>query len=123
VTALENIVHQQAVAPGRVILIWIGPAWPLLYNNGFPPDDDGLKRRLFDNLVGVSSALREAQVSLDMLTLSLQALAHQSGGQLLVKAEIFLLELPPALPTPKTTTDYPSTLLPPQNRTNIIRSR
>jgi VWFA-related protein len=113
VTALEKIAHEQANIPGRAILIWVGPGWPLLYNKEFRSDDSGLKRRLFGNLVEVSTALREAQVTLDMVSppdqfrrtpalndhdrsflngvpnekevtsgsLSLQALAHQSGGQ------------------------------------------
>lgn len=119
VAALETIANQQANIPGKAILIWIGPGWPLLYNKQFSPDDDVVRRDLFENLVRVSTALREAQVTLNMISpadhfrktpslnehdnaflngvpnpnevtsasLSLQAFAHQSGGQLLIDSK------------------------------------
>ncbi len=117
VSALEDMTRQQVNIPGRVILIWIGTGWPLLYSKEFRPDDEQFKRNNFANVVSIANALREAQVTLDMLSphdmfhkavqlndhdiaflngvpnmnevtagsLSLQALAHQSGGQLLIE--------------------------------------
>jgi VWFA-related protein len=65
VSALKIFATEQEDVPGRVILIWIGSGWPLLLNPEFREDSTALKRNLFDNLVLVSTALREAQVTLD----------------------------------------------------------
>jgi VWFA-related protein len=65
VMALRQLAHEQVEIPGRVILIWIGPGWPLLTNRGFTPDPPELKRSFFDQLVSVSMAMREGQVTLD----------------------------------------------------------
>jgi VWFA-related protein len=118
INALTRFAKSQVDIPGRVILIWIGSGWPLLYNKQFRPDDESVKAGFFANLVQVSSALRESQVTLDVLlpsslfrsqelrnqhddaffngvpnqddvtaaSLGLQALAHQSGGQILIGA-------------------------------------
>jgi VWFA-related protein len=65
VSALERFATEQENVPGRVILIWIGSGWPLLLNPEFQVDSAALRRNFFDNLVLVSTALREAQVTLD----------------------------------------------------------
>jgi VWFA-related protein len=115
--ALSKLAEKQINVPGRVILIWIGPGWPHLYNQQFREDDAALRRNLFTQLVHISTALREGQVTLNMIcpsdflrkteslndhdkallnglqnedevtagSLSLQAFAHQSGGQILIE--------------------------------------
>jgi VWFA-related protein len=117
VTALSKLAERQVDVPGRVILIWIGPGWPHLYNPQFRHDDAALRRNLFSQLVYISTALREGQVTLSMIcppdflrkteslndhdkallnglpkeadvtagSLSLEAFAHQSGGQILIE--------------------------------------
>ncbi|MGA8041191.1 MAG: VWA domain-containing protein [Terracidiphilus sp.] len=119
INALDQIATQQANIPGRAILIWISSGWPLLYEKQFRADDDATRQNFFEHLVHVSTALREGQVTLDLVlpsnlltrslelndhdrsflnglpaaadatagSLSLQALAHQSGGQLLVHSK------------------------------------
>jgi VWFA-related protein len=119
IDALTRFAKLQVDIPGRVILIWIGSGWPLLNDKQFSPDDESIKANFFANLVQVSSALRESQVTLDVLlpsslfrtaesrsehddaffngvpnqdevtaaSLGLQALAHQSGGQILLGAK------------------------------------
>jgi hypothetical protein len=112
IVALRRLAQQQVDVPGRVILIWMGPGWPLLTDHAFTPDPPDLKRNFFEQLVGVSTALREAQVTLDAIAspedspvqvspdshdfadgvrteeqvkagnLGLHALAHQSGGEI-----------------------------------------
>lgn len=67
VSALESYANEQAYIPGRVILIWIGPGWPLLLNAGFRPDTEAIKQNFFDNFVELSTSLREAQVTLDAI--------------------------------------------------------
>jgi VWFA-related protein len=112
-SALRALAVEQKNIPGRAILIWIGPGWPLLNNPQFRPDDEEVKQNFFDNLVGVSQALIEAQVTLDVLSpagvfrktelesghalkgvekeddvsansLAPQVLARQSGGRIVV---------------------------------------
>ncbi len=67
VSALSKLAEKQVNVPGRVILIWIGPGWPHLYNQQFRHDDATLKRNLFTQLVHISTALREGQVTLNMI--------------------------------------------------------
>ncbi len=58
----------QVDVPGRVILIWIGQGWPTLSGPHFAPDTPHLRQNHFDNLVELSTALREAQMTLDALS-------------------------------------------------------
>jgi VWFA-related protein len=119
ISALTRFAKLQIDIPGRVILIWMGSGWPLLNNKQFRPDDASVKAGFFGNLMQVSTALREAQITLDVLlpsslfrvaesrdehddaffngvpnqdevtaaSLGVQALAHQSGGQVLIGAK------------------------------------
>jgi VWFA-related protein len=119
ISALTRFAKLQIDIPGRVILVWLGSGWPLLNNKQFRPDDASVKAGFFGNLVQVSTALREAQVTLNVVlpsslfriaesrnehdnaffngvpnqdevtaaSLGLQALAHQSGGQVLIGAK------------------------------------
>ena len=54
--------------PGRAIFIWLGPGWPTLRDQHFRPDDSTIKANLFHNLVTLTDALREAQVTLNLLS-------------------------------------------------------
>ena len=105
IKALDSLAEQQGNATARVILIWIGQGWPLLSERGFKPDTPEITESFFRDLVSISSAMTEAQVTLDAIaspnlqhigaqdtrlaaevtrdSLSLHALAHQSGGQVL----------------------------------------
>jgi VWFA-related protein len=112
VMAVRNLAQAQVDVPGRVILIWIGPGWPILTNHSFTPDTPEIKSSFFNQLVGLSTALREAQVTVDAVAspedlpepqaptdaaffngissedqvraghLGLHALAHQTGGRI-----------------------------------------
>jgi len=125
VFALNKLAREQMDAPGRAILIWIGPGWPLLSGHGFSADTPSLRRTFFDYLVDLSTNLREAQVTLDAVSspdifrvpearsdhdtalfdgvpgedqvtaasLSLDALAHQSGGRTLSESKDLAAEI------------------------------
>jgi len=109
---LRNFAAGQVQVPGRDLMIWLGPGWPLLTGPGFRPDSDENKQNFFDNLVQLSNSLRESQVTLDAISrrdaapwlglreavldksvaqaadasatsLALQRLARQSGGQVI----------------------------------------
>jgi VWFA-related protein len=65
VSELTRFATQQEDTLGRVLLIWIGRGWPLLLDREFRSDSRAIQQNFFDNLVLISTALREAQVTLD----------------------------------------------------------
>lgn len=65
ISALRFLAKDQVDIPGRAIVIWMGPGWPLLTNKEFEPDPPRLKQHFFDQLVDVSTALREGQVTIE----------------------------------------------------------
>lgn len=67
-TGLLGFAHRQQNVPGRAILIWIGPGWPILSGNEFPPETAYLRESFFANLVNASTELREGQVTLDAVS-------------------------------------------------------
>src|SRR5579862_6003118 len=67
INALRFLAKDQVNIPGRAILIWMGPGWPLLNNKEFAPDAPQLKQNFFDQLVEVSTGLREGQVTLEAI--------------------------------------------------------
>lgn len=64
-TALSDLTTAQKNFPGRAIVIWIGPGWPLLKGPEFHPDTAEIKANFFDHVVQLSRTLREAQVTVD----------------------------------------------------------
>ncbi len=68
ITALVRLAKLQVDVPGCLILIWIGQGWPTLSGPHFAPDTPHLIQNHFDNLVELSTALREAQITLDAVS-------------------------------------------------------
>ena len=58
INALSELARKQMDVPGRVILIWLGPGWPMLTDKAFTPDPPDLKRSFFSQLVTLSMSLR-----------------------------------------------------------------
>jgi VWFA-related protein len=58
---LDNIVSQEVNIPGRKLLIWAGPGWPMLDSNNINISNKG-QQTLFAEIVELSTRLREAQV-------------------------------------------------------------
>jgi VWFA-related protein len=60
--AMDNIAQNEARKPGRKLVIWVGPGWPILSR---PADgySDRERKRNFDNVVELSTALREARIT------------------------------------------------------------
>lgn len=108
VTNLERLAMKEEDTIGRLILIWIGPAWPRLNGKQFTADTPETKENFFEHLVLLLTAMREGQVTLDLISdlhtkpnaaaeaflkgvqraeemtsdsLSAPAVSHQSGGQ------------------------------------------
>jgi VWFA-related protein len=64
VNALTTFALQQENVPGRIVVLWLGPGWPLLTGPGFRPDTAETKNRFFDRIADLSNDLRDAQVTL-----------------------------------------------------------
>src|ERR1700733_4004822 len=62
-TALREVLEQAAKLPGRKMIFWISPGWPILSG---PRIDLSSKQQnqLFSSVVGLSTQLREARITL-----------------------------------------------------------
>ncbi len=60
---LQMIAQVETGKPGRKLLIWIGPGWPMLAGPGFQQSERG-QRSEFNMIVEMSRLLREARVTL-----------------------------------------------------------
>jgi VWFA-related protein len=60
---VEQLAAYEAARPGRKLVIWISPGWPILSG---PRDELTSKdqQRLFGNIVALSGALRQARITL-----------------------------------------------------------
>lgn len=61
--ALDNIAQNEAKKPGRKLLIWVGPGWPLL-NRPSDGYTEVQQKRNFDGIVELQTALRQARITL-----------------------------------------------------------
>jgi VWFA-related protein len=68
IPALASLAAEQVNVPGRAILVWIGPGWPLLSGPGFLQDTPETQSNFFAHIVSLSTALREAQITLNMVS-------------------------------------------------------
>jgi len=68
IRALFRIAIEEADVPGRTIVIWVGSGWPPLTGPRFSPDTPHQRESFFENLVQVSTKLREAQITLDAVS-------------------------------------------------------
>jgi VWFA-related protein len=62
-TALNQLIASEAGRPDRKLILWISPGWPLLYQpeSGLDPK---LQQQTFKNIVGMSTDLLRARVTL-----------------------------------------------------------
>jgi VWFA-related protein len=112
-TAVRQLTAYAASVPGRTIVLWVSPGWPLLSGARIQLDSKQ-QRQIFDDVITFSAQLRRANVTLyninplgpgenllranyyqdfvkgvsksdqtDLADLSLQVLAAQSGGLVL----------------------------------------
>jgi VWFA-related protein len=61
--ALRELADYEAPRPGRKLVIWISPGWPLLSGPRIELSDKD-QQRLFNNIVGLSDSLRHARITL-----------------------------------------------------------
>jgi VWFA-related protein len=63
--ALQQLATHEAARPGRKLILWISPGWPLLSGPGVEEDLDAKQRQsIFNSVVSVSTLLRQANVTL-----------------------------------------------------------
>jgi VWFA-related protein len=62
-TTLQSLVAKESQVPGRKIVVWISPGWPILSGPGV---DISAKEQasLFSSIVSISTALRDARMTL-----------------------------------------------------------
>jgi VWFA-related protein len=63
VKMLETLVENIKDKPGRKLVIWAGPGWPMLSGPGFNFSSKGQKA-FFDSIVELNNMLREGQIEL-----------------------------------------------------------
>ncbi len=63
ISALEHFASYESTQPGRKALIWLGPGWPLLTGANVELSTKD-RNYLFQTVVALSTALREARVTL-----------------------------------------------------------
>jgi VWFA-related protein len=61
--ALQELADYEAPRPGRKLVIWISPGWPLLTGPRIELSDKD-QRRIFENIVALSDSLRRARITL-----------------------------------------------------------
>jgi VWFA-related protein len=62
-SALGSLASKEAAQPGRKVLLWISPGWPLLVGTQAYPSQRELET-FFDGIVGMSATLRRARITL-----------------------------------------------------------
>ncbi len=61
--SLSTLLQDEASRPGKKLLIWAGPGWPMLDSVNVQVSASG-QRQNFESIVGLSTALREQRISL-----------------------------------------------------------
>ena len=62
-TALNQLVDREGTKPGRKLIVWVSPGWPLL--SGPEVQLDGKQRQeFFENIVSMSTKLLQARITL-----------------------------------------------------------
>ncbi len=61
--ALNQLVEHEGSLPGRKMIFWVSPGWPLLSGPGIHLDGKQ-QNQLFSNIVGLSTQLRQARITL-----------------------------------------------------------
>jgi VWFA-related protein len=62
-TAVRRIADFAATVPGRKIVLWLSPGWPLLSGAGIRLDSKQ-QNRVFNDIVTISTKMREADITL-----------------------------------------------------------
>jgi VWFA-related protein len=86
------IAENESLKPGRKLLIWVGPGWPMLESRNFSFSDKD-QRRYFDAIVELSTRIREARMVVNSVALSDSA---QGAEQHTTYYQVYLKGVPTA---------------------------
>jgi VWFA-related protein len=67
IRTLTQLSAYEATKPGRKLVIWVGPGWPILSGSAFRVREKD-QQAFFNSIVDVSTKLREAQITLYNVT-------------------------------------------------------
>ena len=67
IRTLTQLSAYEATKPGRKLLIWVGPGWPILSGSAFRVREKD-QQAFFNSIVDVSTKLREAQITVYNVT-------------------------------------------------------
>ena len=81
VRQLTTIADNEALKPGRKLLIWVGPGWPMLDSAKFRFSERD-QMRYFDSIVELSTRLREGRVVVDSVAPAASTTASGLGTTL-----------------------------------------
>jgi VWFA-related protein len=81
VRQLSTIAENEALKPGRKLLIWVGPGWPMLDSSKYSFSERD-QRRYFDSIVELSTKLREGRVVVDSVAPAASTTASGLGTTL-----------------------------------------
>lgn len=59
---MASIAENEARTPGRKLLVWVGPGWPILNRPALGSYSEKDQQRFFDSAVELSNRLREARI-------------------------------------------------------------
>jgi VWFA-related protein len=82
VRQISAIAENEALQPGRKLLIWVGPGWPMLDSNNFTYSDKD-QRRYFDGIVELSTKLRQARMAVYSVSASSSGLGASTDRRFL----------------------------------------
>jgi VWFA-related protein len=68
IRSLTAIAQSEGKWPGKKLLIWVGPGWPMLDNPNIDTESKG-RKQFFDTIIQLSTALRESHISLYSVSL------------------------------------------------------
>jgi VWFA-related protein len=63
ISTLQRLAEQEAAVPGRKLILWVSPGWPLLSGPGIQLSSAD-QQRLFSTIVALSTKLRQANITL-----------------------------------------------------------
>jgi VWFA-related protein len=63
-----RIIDSASAQPGRKLLIWIGPGWPMLSGPNVMAPPPATERKIFQSIVHLSTEMRQDQVTLDSVS-------------------------------------------------------
>jgi VWFA-related protein len=67
VNALIRFALKQENIPGRIVVLWLGPGWPLLTGPGFLEDTAEMKSGFFDRIADLTNDFEDAQITLNAI--------------------------------------------------------